>query len=112
VRCQHDDGPTISVSAHSFDRLAPVKIGQADIHDDKVGGCGSERLKRRFRRLDCLDLKLGMQSQLFDQRLTQVVVIIHDQQLPRLAHLKDFTRWNARRLPQDYGDLASTFRDV
>jgi hypothetical protein len=48
-----------------------------------------------------------MESQLLDQRLTQVVVIIHDQQLPRLAHLNDFTRWRARRLPQDYGERAA-----
>ena len=79
-------GPTISVSAHPFDRLTPVQIGQADIHDDEVGGCGFDRLKRSSRRLDGFDLKLGMQSQLLDQRLTQVGVIIHDQQLPRLAH--------------------------
>ena len=93
MRCQHYDGPTISVPAHPFDCLAPVKIGQANIHDDKVGSCGGDRLERRFRRLDCLDLKLGMHGQLLDQRLTQVGVIIHDQQLPRLAHLNDFTRW-------------------
>jgi hypothetical protein len=48
-----------------------------------------------------------MQSQLFDQRLTQVGVVIHDQQLPRLAHLNDFTRWRARRLPQDCGEHAA-----
>jgi hypothetical protein len=26
-----------------------------------------------------------------------------------LAHLNDFTRWRARRLPQDYGEHAAAF---
>ena len=91
VRGQHDDGPAIPVSPHSFDRLAPVKIGQPDIHDDEVGRRACDGLKRCFRRLDRLDLKLGMQSQLLDQRMTQVSVIVYDQQLPRLAHQLYFT---------------------
>ena len=66
-----------------------------------------DRVKRRFRRLDRLDLKLGMQRQLLDQRMTQVGVIIHDQQSPRLAHLVYFTHWIARRLAQDYGKHAA-----
>ena len=82
----------------SFDRLATVKVGQPDIHDDEIGGRGCDRLKRRFRRLDRLNLKLPMQSQLLDQRLTQVSVIVHDQQSPRLGHQFYLTRWIARRL--------------
>ena len=55
---------------HSFDRLAPVKIGQPDVHDDEVRRRACDCLKRRFRRLDRLDLKFKMQSQLLDQRMT------------------------------------------
>ena len=35
--------------------------------------------ERRRRRLNRLNLKLGVQRQLLDQRLTQVNVIVHDQ---------------------------------
>ena len=56
-----------------------------------------------FRGLDRLDLKLGMQRELFDQRLTQVGVIVHDQQSPRLGHLPYFIDRNARPLAQDCG---------
>ena len=97
VRGEHDDGPPIPVSPHSFDRLAPIKIGQPDIHDDEVGRRACDGLKRRFRRLDRLDLKLRMQSQLLDQRMTQVSVIVYDQQLSRLAHQLYSTRRIARR---------------
>jgi hypothetical protein len=60
-------------------------------------------MKRRFRRLDRLDLKLGMERELLDQRLTQVCVIIHDQQSPRLGHQPYFTDRIPRRLAQDCG---------
>ena len=55
-----------------------------------------DRLERRFRGLDRLDLKLGMQRQLLDQRLTQVGVVVHDQQSPRLGHRSYFIDWIAR----------------
>ena len=83
---ENDDRAAIAVAAHPLDRLAPVEVGQPDVHDDEVRRLRLDRMKRRFRRLDRLDLKLGMQRELLDQRLTQVGVVIHDQQSPRLGH--------------------------
>ena len=66
-----------------------------------------DRVKRRLRRLDRLDLKLGMQRQLLDQRLTQVGVVVHDQQSPRLGHQPYFTDRIPRPLAQDCGKRAA-----
>ena len=88
---EHDDRAPISVPSHSFDRLPPVEVGQADIHDHEVRRLGLGRKQRRFRSLDRLDLKLRMQSQLLDQRMTQVGVVVHDQQAPRLGHWPYFS---------------------
>ena len=63
----------------------------------------STALERRFRGFDRLDLKLGMQRQLLDQRLPQVGVVIDDQQSPRLGHWPHFIDCIARRLAQDCG---------
>jgi hypothetical protein len=53
-----------------------------------------------------------MQSQLLDQRLTQVGVIVHDQQSPRLGHEIHFTYCIAGRLAQDYGEPAADFSAI
>jgi hypothetical protein len=44
-----------------------------------------------------------MERQLLDQRLTQVCVIIHDQQSPRLGHQPHFIDRIPRPLAQDCG---------
>ena len=104
---QHDDGAAVSVPSHALDRLPPIEVGQADVHDDEVRRFRLDRMNRGSGRLDGLDLELRMEGELFDQRITQVGVIVHDQQSPRLGHWPYFIDWMARRLAQDCGKRAA-----
>lgn len=81
-----DHRPLEAGFAHDFDRLAPVDIGQADVHQRHVdligldggdgGGAG--------RRLD--DGEFLVQTQLFGQRVAQRVIVVDDQDFAGRAH--------------------------
>ena len=104
VRGQHNDRPAIAIAAYPLDSFASVEIGQPNVHDDEVRRRFRDRLERRLRRLNGLNVKLGVQSELLDQRVTQVGIIVHDQQSPRFGHRPYFIDSAGRRLAQDCGE--------
>ena len=79
VAGQHDDRRLVAALAQQLDRLAPVHVGQADIHDQKIDQAGA-------RRCDALGgggllqhVEFLVERKLLDQGGAQVVVIIDDQ---------------------------------
>ncbi len=83
---EQDDRSAVSVATQPLDRLASVKVRKPHVHDDEIGRSFHDRLQRRLRGLDRLDLELRVQIELFDQRVTQVGVVVHDQYSSRLIH--------------------------
>ena len=67
-------------------RLAPVHVGQADVHDDEVGRRALGRLARGCGVGGLDHLEFGMQRQLLGQRLSQIGVVVDDEDPSRLGH--------------------------
>ena len=64
----------------------------------RSAGESATDLQRRLRRIDRVDLELGVQTKLLDKRVPQVDVIVNDQYSPRLCHWSHFIGCAAARL--------------
>ena len=83
---QHDDRRLEAALAQAANHFAPVGVGQADIHQHEVGRFGFRRMRAFRPGLGSGRLELFMQGELLHQRLAQIVVIVHDQDLASGGH--------------------------
>ena len=83
---QHDDRRLEAVLAQDAHRLAPVDVGQADIHDHQVDVPGLGGLHALGAGIDRDRLEFLVQRELLDQRLAQLGIVIDDQDLADVRH--------------------------
>ena len=86
VAGQHDDGRLEAALAQGTHNFPPVGIGQSDIHQDEIGGVGLGRAGTLGAGIDGGSFELVVQRQLLHQRIAQIVVVIHDQDLAGIGH--------------------------
>ena len=83
---QHDDRSLEAVLAQHAHRLAPVHVGQADVHDDEIDMTRLGDLYALggvFRRHG---LELVMERELLDKRFAHVYVVVDDQNSAGRGH--------------------------
>ncbi len=83
---QHDDRRLEATLAQAAHDLATVGVGQADIHQHQIGGIGLGGGSALGAGVDGGGLELFVQRQLLDQRLAQIGIVIHDQDLAGIGH--------------------------
>ena len=88
VPSQHDDRGLEAVLAQDAHRFAAVDVGQPDIHDDEVDLTGFGGLHALAAAVDGERFELLMQGKLLDQRLAQFGVVVDDQYLAGIRHLR------------------------
>ena len=83
---QHDDGTLESAAAQELASLAAVEIGKADIEQHEIDMAAPRLLQafRRGRREQRVEFLV--QAELLAQGLAQLVVIVDDEDLARIAH--------------------------
>ena len=86
VAGQHDDRRLEAVLAQDAHGLAPVHVGQADVHDDEIDVAVAGGLHALRAGIDRLGVELLVQRELLDQRVAQFGVVIDDQDLARVGH--------------------------
>ena len=86
VAGQHDDRRLEAVLAQDAHRLAAVHVGQPDVHDHQVDLAAFGRLHRLGAAVDRGRLELLVQSELFDQRVAQLGVVVDDQNGALVRH--------------------------
>jgi hypothetical protein len=86
VPSQHDDRRLEAVLAQNAHRFAPVDIGKTDIHDHEIDLPGLGGLNPFGPVVDRDRLEVLMQRELLDQRLAQLGIIVHDQDLAGIRH--------------------------
>ena len=86
VAGQHDDGGLEAALAQAAHHFAAVGIGQPDIHQHQVGRIGLGGAGALGAGIDGGGLELVMQRQLLDQRVAQIGIVIHDQDLAGIGH--------------------------
>jgi hypothetical protein len=86
VAGQHDDRRLEAVLAQDAHGLAPVHVGQADVHDHEIHMAVAGGLHALRTGIDRLGVELLVQCELFDQRVAQLGVVIDDQDFPRVGH--------------------------
>ena len=83
---QHDDRRLEAVLAQDAHRFAAVDIGQADIHDHEVDLAGLGGLHALGAVFGRDDFEFLMQRELLDQRVAQLRIVVHDQDLADIRH--------------------------
>jgi hypothetical protein len=86
VAGQHDDWRLEAVLAQDAHRLAPVHVRQPHIHDHQVDLAPLGRLHPLGAAVDRDGVEFLMQRQLLDQRLAQLVIVVHDQDGASVGH--------------------------
>ena len=86
VAGQHDDRRLEAVLAQDAHRLAAVDVRQADVHDHEVDLAGLGGLHALGAGLDRDRLEFLVQRKLLDQRVAQLRVVVHDQNLAGIRH--------------------------
>ena len=75
--------PPLRKAAHHF---AAVGVGQADIHQHQIGRIGLGGAGALGAGIDGGSLELFVQRQLLHQRIAQIGIVIHDQDLAGIGH--------------------------
>ncbi|MEY9172903.1 hypothetical protein ABIF15_004135 [Bradyrhizobium elkanii] len=86
VAGQHDDRSLEAALAERADHFAAVGVGQADVHQDQIGGIGFGGSGALGAGVDCGGFEFLVQRQLLDQRIAQIGIVIHDQDLAGIGH--------------------------
>ena len=83
---EHQDRAFHTLLAHQPAKLAPVRIGQANVEDHKIVDrfLGARHRLSAVARLE--DVEIFGHDQLLAQRLAQVLVVIDQQNLLELRH--------------------------
>ena len=81
VAGQHDDRRLEAVLAQDAHGLAPVDVGQADIHDHQIDLAGLGALHALGAGIDRDRLEFVVQRELLDQGVAQFGIIVDDQDL-------------------------------
>ena len=102
---EHDDRGLEAALAQAAHHFAAIGIRQPDIHQHEIGGIGLGGAGALGAGIDGGGLELVVQRQLLHQRIAQIGVVIHDQDLAGIGHwynpLGRRRRWRAlkRRQP-------------
>jgi len=83
---QHDDRGLEARLAQRPHDFAAIGVRQPDIHDHEIGRNSLGGLSALGAGIDGGRLKLLMQRELFDQRVAEITVVVHDQNLARVRH--------------------------
>ena len=83
---QHDDRPLETPAAQQLAGFAAVKIGEADIEKHEIDMAAARLLQAFRRRRRQQRIEFLMQAELLAQGLAQLVVIVDDEDLARIAH--------------------------
>ena len=75
--------PPLRRRAHDF---APVGVRQPDIHQHEIGGIGLGGAGALGAGIDRGGFELVVQRQLLHQRIAQIGIVIHDQDLAGIGH--------------------------
>ena len=107
---QHQDRAFDSGLAHAAAKFAPIGVGQAHVKDHDIIGSGLGLLHP----LDTIggleDVEVLGHHQLLGQRLAQVVVVVHKQDLAKLCHgSAPFV--DGQRLSRPLGDRCGAMTD-
>src|SRR5262249_52297246 len=76
-----------AVLAQDAHRLAAVHVRQPDIHDHQIDLAGLGLLDALGAGIDRDRLEFVMQRKLLDERVPQLVVVVHDQDFTAIRHL-------------------------
>ncbi len=109
---QHDDRRLEAAAAQELHRLAAIHVGQADIHDQEVDRVVARRLHALRGGLFLQHMEFFIETQLLDQHLAQVVIVIHQQNCPgahqpkalasNLIRFLNHRRTNENNCPSDF----------
>ena len=83
---QHDDRALEAVLAHDLDALAPIHVGQADIHDHEIESIGLHERDAAGRRVGGDDQEFLIETELLCKRVAKIVIIVDQQKFPRIRH--------------------------
>ncbi len=83
---QHDDRRLEAALAQGAHDFAAVGVGQPDIHQHEIGSIGLGGAGALGAGIDGGGLELVVQRQLLHQRVAQIGIVIHDQDLAGIGH--------------------------
>jgi hypothetical protein len=106
VAGQHDDRRLEAALAEAAHDLTSVGIGQPDIHQHQIGRVGFGGAGALGAGIDCGGFELLMQRQLLDQRIAQIGIVIHDQDLAGIGH-RIRSSWGRRRTQAEASQAGS-----
>ena len=83
---QHDDRRLEAALAQGAHHFAAIGVGQADIHQHQIGGIGLGGARALGAGIDRGGFEFFVQRQLLHQRIAQIGIVIHDQDLAGIGH--------------------------